>query len=126
MIKRVEEIKNKIYISNKKVINENNLDFYIHFCIKNDIGKHIKFKTARHHILPQGVFPEYKEFKYNNWNGVYLSHHNHYYAHWLLTYIFNEPSVYFSFMAMHNKDVKIGRLDYTQLIEKNIYENKRI
>lgn len=68
------------------------LDHNIHF-----LNRYIKFIRTlynrynkkpkgfhAHHILPASVFPQYKSFKENSWNRIYLSAEEHYVAHWLL------------------------------------------
>ena len=43
--------------------------------------------TERHHILPKGkyLFPEFKSLKLYKWNGVSLTHKEHFICHLLLT-----------------------------------------
>jgi hypothetical protein len=44
-------------------------------------------KYERHHILPKGkyLFPEFKSLKIHKWNGVSLTHKEHFVCHLLLT-----------------------------------------
>jgi len=102
---------------------------YLKFCRNNNTGNRIKGVTALHHILPKSIFPQYSNLKIHDWNGVHLSYYDHYYAHWLLTEATDVYSFYYAFYAMHNKDVKNGRLLESELISKIQYnlimENKK-
>lgn len=78
----------KIFKESKiEITDESILIEYINFCIKNNEQKHTPHKTARHHILPQCKFLPfelYSDLNINYWNGVYLTHDNHYIAHSML------------------------------------------
>jgi hypothetical protein len=104
--------------SNLKIINKQKLIEYINFCKSQDLGKHIKFKTSHHHILPKAKnlpFIKYKNLIENPWNGVYLLHKDHYVAHHLLAQAIDHISITSSFVAMNNKD-KYLRLDEIDLV----------
>ncbi|ELS3451107.1 hypothetical protein R5E07_003908 [Vibrio vulnificus] len=38
--------------------------------------------TEAHHILPKSIWPEFEDFKLNEWNKVHLSAYNHFLAHY--------------------------------------------
>lgn len=43
-----------------------------------------------HHILPNSIFPEYKNLKEHSWNGVLLTYREHLLAHYLIYKHYNE------------------------------------
>ena len=107
------------------IININMLEEYVDFCLSNDVGDKQTKKTTSHHILPQGKTLPFKKFanlNENSWNKTELSYYNHYFAHYLLTQAIDHHSVYSSFCAMHNKDLKLGRIKFQNLIDKEEYE----
>jgi len=110
--------------SNLEIKSIQKLEQYIKYCIKNNNQKRIKFETAHHHILPNALFPELSNLRDTPWNGVYLMHFDHYYAHWLLTEALYSPSMLFAFCAMHNKDIKNNRLEEKDLIAKSDFQLK--
>jgi hypothetical protein len=64
--------------------------------------------TNRHHILPKApsMWPEYANFHKHPWNGVYLTHREHFICHWLLTKMTTgkaKCSMLFALHAMTNK-----------------------
>ncbi len=83
-----------------------------HFVL-NDEKSHTKFITAKHHILPQAkmCYPEFVDLKENEWNGCYLTHQNHYIAHFLLAQSIDNRSVIFAWNAMKNKDKHLRDID---------------
>jgi len=103
-------------------INICELDNYVQFCIDNDTRTKINGKTSYHHILPRGKntpFKQYENLKDYSWNGVHLTHYNHYYAHYLLSKAIALPIYLYIFIAMHNKDKKLNRLCESELIPKD-------
>ena len=110
--------------SDIKILSEKKLKQYIDFCILNNEKEHTVYKTAFHHILPKALYPEYANLNENLWNGTYLSHYNHYYAHWLLTEAINNYSMLSAFCAMHNKDIKSGRINKEELISEDNFQRK--
>ena len=42
-------------------------------------------ETERHHVLPQSMYPEYINLTEHKWNGVHLTHREHFICHWLLS-----------------------------------------
>ena len=110
--------------SNVNIISEDKLKEYIKFCIVNDLGERIKYKTSYHHILPRAKtlpFKQYSKLKDNPWNGTYLTFYNHYYAHFLLTQAVNEYAVNYAFTMMHKEDVEKGRISEDELISEDEY-----
>lgn len=97
---------------------------YISFCLTNNNLVKIKGLTSYHHILPQSKslpFTEFSSLYKHKWNGTHLSFYNHYYSHFLLQQAVNHPSILYSFIAMHNKDYKIGRIHEDELIPQDTF-----
>lgn len=126
-----DKIFNVFIKSNVKIICELKLIEYIDFCIdKNQYirtYKDGKCETAHHHhILPAALFDEYKNIKNNVWNGTYLTFYNHYYAHLLLTYAISDYGQLSAFLAMHNKDIKLGRITENDLLSEDLINEAMI
>jgi len=122
-------MKNKIlqkFEKNTKIKSQQKLEQYIDYCIKNNQRKRIKGKTSHHHILPQAesCFPEYSNLKENPWNGTHLLYSDHYYAHWLLTEAIDDYGQLFAFCSMHNKDMKLGRIEEKDLMSPEEFQKK--
>ncbi len=115
-------------ISKLKTLNvkdENKLIEYVDYCISNDKKYKILGTTSHHHILPKAKnlpFAEFSNLTENSWNGVHLLFSEHYYAHWLLYESIKHYSITKSFVAMHNKDIKLGRITEDVLINSKLYE----
>lgn len=106
------------------VIDTDTLEKYIDFCLENSHVSKIPGETSTHHILPQAKtlpFGQFKNLKEHKWNAAELSYYDHYYAHYLLTLAIDHIAVLYSFVAMHNADVKNGRLSQSDLIEEATY-----
>ena len=99
------------YFAKLKVKSHKKLEEYLRFCEENKT-EYIKFKTARHHILPKApaCFPEFEDFSTYPWNRVILTHQNHYVAHYLLAQAISNVSINAAWWAMKIMDVKNGRL----------------
>jgi len=69
-------------------------------------------------------FPQYKNLKENPWNGTYLLYSDHYYAHWLLTEAIDDYGQLSAFCAMHNKDMKLGKIEEKDLIPPEEFQKK--
>lgn len=87
-----------IYIQNlllSKSINEHYAKRYIKFVSNFLEQEKITGETEHHHILPKckGLFPEYKSFHKNPWNGVHLTKRQHFIAHWLLCKVFGDSQI---------------------------------
>ena len=102
---------------------------YINFCFNNST-EYKKGKTARHHILPKAVFPQFTNLKEFPWNGIHLSNDNHYIAHALLFEAIDNISVASAWYAMNNKNyfnneplILLGSSLYGQLLQKR---NKQV
>lgn len=50
--------------------------------LKKDNLNYIYYEN--HHILPKSIFPEYKDLKYNPWNGILLTAKEHFICHALI------------------------------------------
>ncbi len=121
-----QKILSEFLNSNIKIKSLDRLNDYIAYCINNNQNEPIKGKSSHHHILPRAddCFPEYKDLKVNKWNGTYLMYSDHYYAHWLLTEAIHNSSQLFAFCAMHNKDLKLGRINESNLIPADDFQVK--
>lgn len=96
------------------------LDKYIDFCILNHNPDLIK--GVNHHILSRTIFPEYENFKENNWNLSRLTHHNHYIAHALLFKSINHITIGYAWYGMNNKDFVSDKDTPIELIGPELYE----
>lgn len=124
-------MKNKIlqeFLDSEIIIkSQEKLIQYIDFCIENNQLKRIKGKTSHHHILPQAdslPFTGFSNLKENPWNGTHLSYYNHYYAHWLFTESIDDYGQLHAFTAMHNSDIKNGRINEEDLIAEEEFQIK--
>jgi hypothetical protein len=124
----------KIFKESKiEIIDESILIEYINFCTKNNEQKHTTHKTARHHILPQCKFLPfalYSDLNINYWNGVYLTHDNHYIAHSMLHDAINNFYIGSAWHHMSNINKfttngvdLISRDEYKRLQEKANMQN---
>ena len=101
------------------------VDLYIKLIEDNKSTKRKIYKTARHHILPRSLYPEYENLSLNKWNEVILSHSDHLYAHYLLSYIFG-GSMSRAFYFMCNLDTETFSLNekmYKEQYEKSMIEH---
>ena len=110
--------------SDIKIKSKEKLEQYIDYCIKNNQKERIKCKTSYHHILPKSLFPLYSKLKENPWNGTHLLYSEHYYVHWLITESIDDYGQLHAFVAMHNKDIKNGRIEEKDLIPKDEFQEK--
>lgn len=100
------------------------LVYYVDFCLTHHEPIKIPSTTSSHHILPRAntlPFKQFEDLKKNPWNLAELSYYNHYRAHYLLTLAVDHIAVVHSFVAMHNTDKKLGRLQHDQLIDQETY-----
>jgi len=114
------KIRNIFLGANLKIVNISKLDEYIIFCNTRENLK-ITNKTSHHHILPQAEylpFKGYSNLRENPWNGVHLTHSEHYTAHSMLNEAIEHISIISAFKAMNNCDLKMGRLSEEDLIGK--------
>ena len=94
-------------------------------CNLHYLQRYIKFIESRknikiinmthlHHILPKSkdMFPEFKNLKDNQWNGINLTLREHYIAHWLLHKTFKGSSQSNAFFHMTNIIGKRKSKDY--------------
>ena len=42
-------------------------------------------ETEHHHVMPSSIFQEFRALTKHKWNGVHLTHREHFICHWLLT-----------------------------------------
>lgn len=103
---------------------KDSIDEYVSFCLKHHT-EYNKGETADHHILPRALFPEYSDFRGNDWNKATLSNDNHYIAHSLLHNAIENISIASAWYAMNNKNyfngepIKLlGHRTYRELISK--------
>lgn len=90
-------------LSSLNVLSEAKLADYVDFCLKESTD-YVKYETAKHHILPRAVFPEFEDLFLNPWNCAQLSNHNHYIAHAKLHDAIDNYSFAAAWYAMHNKN----------------------
>lgn len=121
---KIPKILKEFQSSSIRITNNTVLKEYIAFCIENNQDNKIKSCTSYHHILPNALFPEYKNLKENTWNGTHLLHKDHYYAHWLLTEAIDDYGQLFAFCAMHNKDIILERIKEKDLISPEKFQEK--
>jgi hypothetical protein len=62
-----------------------------------------KFITELHHICPKTLFPEFTKLSISSWNGVHLTHRQHFIAHWLLWKSYPNKSLAYAFWAMQKQ-----------------------
>ena len=91
-------------ILSSKPHNSHYLNRYWKFIQSFNHQKRIKGKTELHHICPKSadLFPEYKSLKIHSWNGIHLTHRQHFIAHWLLAKSYSGKQA-FAFWTMANK-----------------------
>lgn len=70
------------YFLNTKIKDKRWLTRYFNFVEKFSL-KNTSYKTENHHILPQSLFPEYKNLKVHTWNKSILTKRAHFIAHYL-------------------------------------------
>lgn len=89
-----------------KITDHNALKEYLIICFtkQTDVGY-----TERHHILPKSIFPEYKDFKTNNWNCSRLSYIDHCRAHYWIWKATNDYKMWNAVNAMCNTTGGDGR-----------------
>lgn len=87
------------------VVDEAVLVKYIDYCLEHALTKRIKFETQLHHILPKAKtlpFSAYKDLTSNPWNGVHLTHYDHFIAHSLLVKSVNDKAIAHGWFRMSN------------------------
>lgn len=77
--------------------------FYVERYIKFIESRSGTGKIVKHHILPKGEFPEYKNLKIFTWNLAKLTEREHFIAHWMLWKILGDSQIS-AFYAMAHKD----------------------
>lgn len=105
-------------LKEKEDYNLHYLNRYIKF-ISVYLNKGERVTECIHHILPKGkdCWPEYSNFKYNEWNKLKLTNKEHFIAHLLLSKAFpNINSMTYSFNMMCNF--------YSERKNSKIYSNQ--
>jgi len=115
--------------SDIKITSQEKLEQYIEYCIYKNKNTRVKDEeeyslSSYHHILPNALFPEYKDLKENKWNGTHLLYSDHYYAHWLLTEAIDDYGQLEAFCEMHSTDTKLGRIEESDLIPPEEFQKK--
>lgn len=103
------------------------LEEYIDFCLLNAQPKSVPGETEYHHILPQSIWPEYKNLSDHPWNGVYLTYKNHYLAHSMLANATDNESAVYAWWKMNSgntnyrnsDDIGLCSSKYAELREKH-------
>ena len=121
-------------MSKDKILNElgkincikdwDRLNEYVEFCLSNHRSVKIPSQTSSHHILPRAKtlpFRQFEDLNTHKWNLSELSYYDHYMAHYILAQALDHLAVLHSFVAMHNKDLKLGRLSRDELIDPETY-----
>jgi len=85
----------------------------------NDVK--IANETEHHHVLPKSLCPEYKNLFKHNWNGVHLTHREHFICHWLLTKMITNKSKYamINALSMMRADPRQNR--YQSMITARVF-----
>ena len=129
----------KDYFNSKNlVVSDFWLERYLTFIGLFSLPKTIKYKTELHHILPKSLFPEFKNYKGNEWNFVILEYRAHYIAHYMLyKAIGGKMSKAFYFMNRYNEN-KLNSILYNNfkvdfykqiseyMLNNNPMKNKKI
>lgn len=113
-------------ILSSKPHNSHYLNRYWKFIQAFQYQKRLNGKTEYHHICPKStdLFPEYKSLKMHMWNGVYLTHRQHFIAHWLLAKAYGGKQIY-AFVAMCNgQKTQYQQERYNKIISK-VYETMK-
>lgn len=121
-------------MSKDKILNElaklncikdwDRLNAYVEFCLTNHRPVKIPSQTSSHHILPRAKtlpFRQFEDLNIHKWNLAELSYYDHYMAHYMLAQSLDHLAVLHSFVAMHNKDLKLGRVSRDELIDAETY-----
>lgn len=89
------------------------IERYFKFC-SNVKNIKIKGETHHHHILPKAkdFFPEYSDLSTYPWNGVHLTHREHFIAHRMLAIAFPKSSQSIAFYNMCNNNKITKSLTY--------------
>lgn len=82
----------------------------------------VKSKTENHHILPKALYPEYKDLRKNKWNGVQLTHKEHFICHLLLTKMVEKDQKHNMIYALNAMMNLRGEVRYTN---SYLYEKAR-
>lgn len=104
-----------IYIQNlilSKSVNEHYAKRYIKFVSNFLEQEKVLGETEHHHILPKckGLFPEYKSFQTNPWNGVHLTKRQHFIAHWMLCKVYGDSQIRAFWLMCKGRKVIPSRL----------------
>jgi hypothetical protein len=102
--------------SDIEIKSQEKLEQYAKYCIENAQKEKIKSKTEYHHILPEKLFPEYKNLKLNTWNGAHLLYEHHYIAHSILAEALNNFSMISAWWGMNNLNQKSGKIEKAEEI----------
>ena len=134
-ISQYKNLSSKLLDDRLKITDYAKFEEYILFCYINALPERIKYKTCKHHILLESVYPEYSDLKEHMWNGVFLTHENHFIAHSLLASSCENNKAISAWNLMNicnaNKVEYTGELlidseTYGELIEKSIINNAEI
>lgn len=106
--------------------NKHYLYRYLKF-ISSRKNKMIKGETHFHHILPKArdMFPQFKDLNKFLWNGIHLTHREHFIAHWMLSKTFPGTSQSLAFYHMTNilkkrksKEYEIAKQNHNASVRK--------
>lgn len=78
-------------------------------------------ETEHHHVLPRSLFPEYTALSEHPWNGVHLTHREHFICHWLLTKMVLNKSKYSMLNALSMMKANKRNLRYQSKITARVF-----
>lgn len=95
---------------------------FIDYCAKINPEK---FKGHKHHICPKAndLFPEYADFKSNDWNKIKLTYRQHVIAHMILWKTFGGSQINAFHAMIHTKEKhKINSRLYAKLMSEHSFK----
>lgn len=117
---------NDIYtITQHPNANSRQIERYVKF-IESCRNKTHDGYTENHHILPQSIYPEFKNLKLHEWNSIRLSSRQHFIAHCILSRAFkyNSPQ-WHSMIKAFNRMGHNGGATKSRYINSRLYEQNR-
>jgi hypothetical protein len=112
----------KFAVLSPTIVNQEMLEKYVDFCLEKRLEAKITKETTSHHILPAAKtlpFKEWSDLSLHIWNKAELLYSDHYYAHYLLMKAIDHAATYHAFAAMHKRDFVMGRINESDLIPEN-------
>jgi hypothetical protein len=119
------KILEKFSVLSSTIVDQEMLEKYIDFCLEKRLEAKITKQTTSHHILPVAKtlpFKEWSDLSLHIWNKAELLYSDHYYAHYLLMKAIDHVATYHAFAAMHKRDFAMGRINKSDLIPENDFD----